>query len=203
MILGHVTPRMTDYGRRRLELALETGCTGWDCPNGDRGALTRRIISAAVQIHLQCLGCGKSVCGAMARKDHYFWQSYSEWDENLVARTAARAEQKRQVEAARVDAIWKNAEAVKASQAAEIASYAEWCRTSPEWHRIRGRVLWRSRGICEACLTEPATTVHHLTYDHGKLPPAWNLRSVCQKCHNRLHASGDDWCARGMERFES
>jgi hypothetical protein len=49
----------------------------------------------------------------------------------------------------------------------------------------------RAGGACEACLDAPAQQVHHLTYDFGKLPPAWELRAVCRGCHERLHAG---WC---------
>ena len=46
----------------------------------------------------------------------------------------------------------------------------------------------RADNLCEACLARPASDVHHLTYDLGRLPPAWELRAVCRACHDRLHA---------------
>ena len=80
------------------------------------------------------------------------------------------------------------------------ADYREWCRTSQEWDHIKSRVLWRSAGVCEACLDNDADTVHHLTYDHGKIPPAWELKAVCQTCHVRLHDGDDEWCVLGMAK---
>lgn len=200
MILIHPMPRMTDAGRQRVLMALETGCTGYRCKDGRTGALTRRIVAASVQIHLQCTHCGKSVAGAMARKDHFFWQDYQPWDSGLVAAQEARLAQDRADYGAKIAAQEAVRRVAQEARIREIAGYAEWCRTSPDWHYLRGRVLWRARNICEACLTNPATTVHHLTYERGKLPPAWYLRSVCQSCHDRLHQTGDDWCEAGMER---
>jgi hypothetical protein len=80
------------------------------------------------------------------------------------------------------------------------ADYREWCLSSPDWAAIRDRVLWRSRGFCEACLVEKAVTAHHITYEFGKLPPAWCLKAVCAKCHERLHTEQDEWCAWNMAK---
>lgn len=73
----------------------------------------------------------------------------------------------------------------------EYKSYAEYLQT-PEFLRVRGEVMRRSRGHCECDTDGPchrsATEVHHLRY------PAWgtfdtpdNLIAVCHECHERLH----------------
>jgi hypothetical protein len=58
---------------------------------------------------------------------------------------------------------------------------------SPEWTHKRKLVLKRSNGICEGCLEEPATQVHHLTYEHVGMEFLFELVAICEKCHDRLH----------------
>lgn len=57
---------------------------------------------------------------------------------------------------------------------------------SPEWQIRRGKVLARSRGMCESCGDRPAREVHHLTYKHLGREPLWDLRAVCEPCHAYL-----------------
>lgn len=202
MRLSHPVPRMTQAGAQRVSVALEPErCASFRRCESTSATLTRRIISAAVQIHLQCDGCGRSLVGALSRKDHYEWQSYREWDADLVARRDAEYEAKsRQNLAAYYAGREKEQADRQEAWRARVAEYDYWCRTSPDWKYATDRVLWRSRGICEACLTNRASVVHHLTYQSGKLPPAWYLRAVCHSCHQRLHDADDEWCEPGMER---
>jgi 5-methylcytosine-specific restriction endonuclease McrA len=58
---------------------------------------------------------------------------------------------------------------------------------SNEWLQRRRLVLQRANGICEGCLSEPATQVHHLTYDHAGAEFAWELVAICDYCHTRFH----------------
>jgi hypothetical protein len=82
------------------------------------------------------------------------------------------------------------------------SNYAEWCRTNPEWQELRRRRVLVHSPWCEACLAASATVVHHLTYEFGRIPPAWCLRAVCGPCHRALHQSWSDWCDvdKGMAR---
>ncbi len=59
---------------------------------------------------------------------------------------------------------------------------------SPDWKRKSGLVLRRAGHICEGCLSRPATQVHHLTYAHMYREFAWELRAVCDVCHERIHS---------------
>lgn len=167
--------------RQRVDAVLAAGC---DC-GGDAARLTKRLVASHVTIHMQCERCGRSLSGALPRSGFYFWQDFPEWDTALQ------------------DAYWAERRTALPSpidHQQRRDEYAEWCATSPEWQKLRYQVLWRSRGHCEACLQQPATHVHHVTYSYGKLPPAWHLRAVCNACHNRLHNEEDEWCAIGMAR---
>ena len=63
---------------------------------------------------------------------------------------------------------------------------------SPEWKQKRKTVLARANGICEACLQEKATQVHHLTYDHLFDELLWELVAVCDGCHRKAHPHHHD-----------
>jgi hypothetical protein len=65
--------------------------------------------------------------------------------------------------------------------------YLQYIRSSPNWQRLRARVLVRARGLCERCRCWPIVAVHHRTYE--RLGAEWleDLYGVCQRCHNELH----------------
>jgi 5-methylcytosine-specific restriction endonuclease McrA len=44
-----------------------------------------------------------------------------------------------------------------------------------------------SRGVCEGCREQPASEVHHLTYEHVGEEFLWELEAVCDDCHSRVH----------------
>ena len=56
---------------------------------------------------------------------------------------------------------------------------------SPEWAERRQKVLRRDY-ICQACLQNPATQAHHLTYDHWGHEPLYDLVAVCKPCHDEI-----------------
>jgi hypothetical protein len=185
-ILSGPWPRMVESSRARAERALREGC---NC--GSRTAtFKKRVIGAAITVWLQCDGCGRAYNNSYKRADHFNWQDYPVWDDTL----RDRYNEKYQQEAAE---RYRDAGLARRQRSIE---YNEWCRTSPEWHDLVEKIIWRSRGHCEACLAGKAVTVHHVTYEFGKLPPAWHLRAVCLACHDRLHTEGDNWCGFGMAR---
>lgn len=57
---------------------------------------------------------------------------------------------------------------------------------TPEWRTKRADVLKRDNYICQACLKERATEVHHLNYDHYGKEPLFELISVCKSCHQAI-----------------
>ncbi len=58
---------------------------------------------------------------------------------------------------------------------------------SPEWQALRLKVLKRDLHICQGCLAQPASEVHHTTYRHVRSEFAFELVSLCRDCHRRLH----------------
>jgi hypothetical protein len=196
-LLSTPMPRMESAMRVRVTALLTEGC---DCNPLEvaTATLKRRIIGGNVTVSLQCDACGRALGSAMSRKAHFNFQDYPPWD-------AALHEAYSELQRAYYENIRKQRESqfpTFPDYAERSAEYAEWCRTSPEWAETVKKIAWRSRGHCEACLSAPSEVVHHLTYEFGKLPPAWHLKAVCRRCHERMHSADDDWCDVGMARSE-
>jgi transcription elongation factor Elf1 len=194
--LGHVWPLSIHYTARNLiKEALDRGCS---CHHdGPRHASLVQRNRAA---WLQCDACGSSLGTAMRRDHHPQIDTYPKWRDDLAISYRERRnehwDQRRAVFEAESqqrqhETFAKLTEQAEAQRQRRI-DYEMWCRTAPEWAEMRKRILWRSRGHCEACLSGNAEVVHHLTYIFGKLPPAWQLRAVCASCHERLHTAGDE-----------
>lgn len=191
---------ITEKGMERVRPALDAPCGGYRCDGGPKYFRKRRVgINWTVQ--LQCGACGRSLSGALARAEHPRWEEYREWDAALVDAHQDRVDQELGVERTeRENRIRREIEAYREVQEEQTQTYFEWCRTTPEWHRLSARVIQRANGWCEACLSQRASMVHHWTYACGRLPPAWLLHAVCKTCHDRLHAAGDEWCIPGQDK---
>lgn len=62
---------------------------------------------------------------------------------------------------------------------------------SIKWKLKRNAVLKRDNYKCQACLTQEATQVHHLTYERWRNEPLFDLISVCSECHKKIHKSNE------------
>lgn len=73
---------------------------------------------------------------------------------------------------------------------------AEWWRQynqylrSQHWHDMRKKVIERDGEVCQACLRNKATQVHHLSYalyqQLGR-SAAFELVAICYSCHCAIH----------------
>jgi 5-methylcytosine-specific restriction endonuclease McrA len=61
---------------------------------------------------------------------------------------------------------------------------------SDSWKRRRDKVMKRANNICEGCLTNAATDVHHLSYKNIYNEFAFELIALCNRCHKRIHDKG-------------
>lgn len=73
--------------------------------------------------------------------------------------------------------------------------YSDYLR-SGTWARRRQAVIKRAGGVCEACGSEKAEQVHHLTYQNVGREPLFELVAVCRACHEQIERSKDE--ARGQ-----
>jgi hypothetical protein len=65
--------------------------------------------------------------------------------------------------------------------------YDLYINTSVDWKNMRNRVMYRAGEVCEACLVNTATQVHHTNYDSLFDEICWDLRAVCSGCHRKIH----------------
>lgn len=64
--------------------------------------------------------------------------------------------------------------------------YNEYLQSSI-WKEKARKVMQRAKGLCEACLENQATQVHHLSYNHVGREPLFELVAVCNECHQDIH----------------
>lgn len=141
--------------------------------------------NGVVCVRIQCQRCGESQ--GEKRKADYCVERLQDWDESLrqewIAMRRRRHEELfQQVEQERME-----------QQAAQSVEW--WARynvylKSQQWHKMRQRVLDRDGGLCQACLTNAATHVHHLSYDlYNQLgkSAAFELVAICRTCHEQIH----------------
>ena len=61
------------------------------------------------------------------------------------------------------------------------------------WKERRAKVIYRAKGVCEACGEARPTEIHHLAYKNVGREPLFDLVAVCHECHEQLTTWG-----RGM-----
>ncbi len=126
----------------------------------------------------QCLICGSSASQAKPRDKN---SSVPEWDARLSTlwETQCNA-RRRKIEDMLIErtANWETE---------GYPLYEDYLK-SDAWKRKRSLVLARDKQTCQSCLEQPATEVHHLTYDQIFEEYLFDLVSVCRKCHERLHS---------------
>ena len=129
--------------------------------------------------HNQCLTCGFAITSALKHDSVSDQDSVRPFNKLLEA-AWWKARQERQHE-------------IGAQQRSErerelLALHGDYLK-SPEWRAKRAAVLARDGCQCQAMLpgcTKIATQAHHLTYDHWKNEPLFDLVSVCRSCHDEI-----------------
>ena len=90
------------------------------------------------------------------------------------------------------DTNWEEYEVYRRFELNEIQvkrkeKYNEYLK-SDQWYRIRQIVLERDKFICQGCLKNRATDVHHKNYDNLFNEVLFDLVSVCRTCHLKIHS---------------
>ena len=80
-------------------------------------------------------------------------------------------------------------------------AYAEY-RETDAWRAKRAQALARDKGVCQGCLSRRATQVHHLSYAHVGDELLFELISLCDECHERVHAGSRLGSIATMEETE-
>lgn len=183
MKLIHRMPRCTPALRERIERLLDREtCNSYECGN-QNCALRRRIVGGNEALFLQCTNCGRAVGGSLSKRECWDFDELDPWDTEAEKAWEAGRDERHSERLRELDA--------RLAQEAQDREdrkkrYDNWLWTSPEWRRIRLRVLKRANYTCEHCLEAEAREVHHDTYQLGVLPPTWLLHAVCRACHLHL-----------------
>ena len=180
--LAHDWPKLLGReARAEVQERLDRGC---NLNHGGPAQLACRRTKSALYVMLQCLTCGAALGAAFRRDDHPDWASYPAFDDDIRPTWEAADRERRSTE-------WEQ------GRAERQANYAAFLLTH-EWRRLRAKVLKRAGYLCEACVDQEATEVHHRTYAMGWAPPAWCLAAVCGDCHVRFTDPDDDWGPRTL-----
>jgi hypothetical protein len=186
----------------------------------------RTVEGGSPQYRPQCLYCGRAIGDAVWKPDAIEMNKGSPpepFDEYLFNFNTWRAT----ALAVREYHYRQLAEEKKKSEEKQALRYAEYLQhlDSPQWRRLRQKVMKRDTSRCEGCLdhegpkTHPicqgcfdheATEAHHMTYKHFGNEFLFELAAVCRECHERIHDQSlrrpadrlaDDFFARHQDRL--
>lgn len=159
---------------------------GKDCCNKPDLEMVKHTISdGRFQIKKQCCNCGEiqGHCIPFKTVDNI---------EALPSSNRARQEifqggrsEELTLMRERVLKMFEEKFGVRADKKVGLLGYAQYLE-SPEWKEKRKLVLKRDRNICQSCLVDDATEVHHLTYKHVFNEPLFDLVAVCKPCHQSI-----------------
>ena len=136
--------------------------------------IQRKNASGNIVYQNQCLICGKTYGHHISKHN---LPIPPDFDQQLFDRKQ-RIIQEHEAERAR---LWK-----EKYQPERTELYHEYLQ-SDEWKWVRSKVLERDNNLCQACLVNKATRVHHLTYKNIFREPCFDLVSVCEDCHSAIH----------------
>jgi hypothetical protein len=149
-----------------------------------RQELRQRTDAIGRPIYLyQCLDCGAATTSAIAVAKAMLaaqGRKIEPFDEPL--REKGWAEEQRLYDMRRKEAH----ELFKQRQLKGQQGYDAYLLTDA-WRAKRAQAFARDRGVCQGCFQRPATQVHHLTYAHLGDELLFELMSVCDDCHTRIH----------------
>lgn len=140
------------------------------------------IAGGGIQVAMQCLTCGHRVGSALSQKQYDPAQLPPA---DIALRDAYDAQRSSNAEEFRLE-LSRALDRERFERRADYEAYI----ASPEWQSKRSAVLSRDGSRCQAQMfgcTRYATDVHHLSYEHFRNEPLFDLIAVCRMCHNQLH----------------
>jgi len=145
-------------------------------------------------IKKQCLFCGETPSGTIKIKDiggkenlilleDYNEGLFKDWESDFLE----ELKEKQSIRYEEEQKIYKEKQKEQRNK-----DRLEWLEKSKPyynsdiWKLKREFVLKRDNYICQACLSNTANQVHHLTYKHFANEPLFELTSVCKTCHDKI-----------------
>jgi hypothetical protein len=145
-----------------------------DCPHEVTKIRCRKRRNESVAFVEQCLHCGKEL-RAVSRHDPRCNGIPERFDEELN-QDGYDLQHEQWVEQYNANR--------KAQHEDWLCEHTIYLQT-PEWRAKRAKVLQRDNYICQGCLTNRATQVHHLSYEHWQHELLYELVSICDDCHEQ------------------
>ena len=152
----------------------------FECPHPSTQIRRRQIRGGSFQFVRQCLACGKPTGNPIKRAEAELESRapIEDWDIDLEHGWESR----------------RLASANAASKAGEAEFWSEYgdYLNSSAWRAKRQKVLERDRFMCQGCLENRTTQVHHLSYEHVGRELLFELTSLCDECHEVAHDDKND-----------
>jgi len=133
---------------------------------------------------VQCLTCGAGINNV--RKD-----SVADFDSLPAFDDALRDAWRRKVED-HYRRLRDDHDRAVSDRDAEWWAWYDSYLASASWGALRRAALERDGWLCQGCRRRRATQVHHLTYRRVGDEMLFDLASVCDACHDRLHPRGHE-----------
>lgn len=149
------------------------------CSHSETILCKRKVGRGAIQALHQCKKCGERVGDFISHSKlgRISVHELPDWSEELFKNS-------REHLASQTQEAWQKLKVKEIDS--KIRDYDEYLN-SPEWRKKADLVLKRDRHICQSCLENRATQVHHLSYFHIFEEPLFESVAVCPNCHERLH----------------
>lgn len=148
-----------------------------ECFHANTEVRARTIQGGSTQVKKQCLDCGVTVGNPLPKAQY---PNASSFDEFLLKTRQDERDVFR----------WTVAQNYVAKQQQGELSFRreyEAYISSPAWKKLRSHVFKRCAEICEGCMENGATEVHHLSYRHFGAEFLFELAGLCHDCHSRFH----------------
>lgn len=145
--------------------------------NHDVGRVT--YSNGSIHVRQVCFDCGEFIGDTIKKSDAH--NSLPIIDQEKIRKAY---QERRQNEYA--DIKQKHVRMQRKRDAGFQKEYVNYL-SSPKWKERRERVLQRANYLCEGCLENRATTVHHLNYRHIYHEMLFDLVALCHACHAMCH----------------
>ncbi len=127
------------------------------------------------RVYNQCQHCGKRMGNAMSKKDYK--KSELPHSRTDLLEIVKGFQDDLSVISKRI-----SDRKIQSKQTNYWSDYDEYLK-SDKWQEITKIVLKRDNYLCQSCLTEKATEIHHTEGKYRKNEPLFTLISVCSGCH--------------------
>ena len=155
------------------------------CRHESTSLRTSILENGTKQIREQCLCCGHMLGNALKQSGFEVFPPLEDPD------LRRHYDEKRRLEKDCIDQKHVNLQKLslheKEKEKTNMDRFRRKYMESEKWRKIREKIFKRANGLCEACLENPATQVHHWNYDNLGNEYMFDLSAVCKPCHCRIH----------------